>query len=164
MRMSLRSTMVLVLGLYSASLAAQPAAEHKKLDALVGTFRSEIEFKGTTPSKASGTETCEWFANLHVVCRSELTGPAGLYRSMRTVSWVPALKQYASYSIDSLGFAALVMGTNKGNTWTFTSEGQGWKMRYVVKTSGSGYTSLAEYAGADGKWVPTASGKATRTK
>ena len=87
---------------------AQPGPEHKKLDYLVGKWKVELEIKatGTTPaSKASGTEECEWFANLHIVCRGEATGAAGLYKEMRTISYVPALKQYASYSVDSLGYA-----------------------------------------------------------
>lgn len=152
----------LVLG--SSALLAQPTPEQKKLDAMVGKWQTEVEFKGASPSKASGTEDCEWFANLHVVCHSELTGPAGLYRSMRTISWVPAMKQYAVYTIDSLGYAALTMGTNAGGTWTFTSSGQGWKTRLVMKMSGNSQTSVADYAGADGKWVTTATSKSTRLK
>ena len=150
--------------LVSPALLAQPTPEQKKLDAMVGKWQTEIEFKGATPSKASGTEDCEWFSNLHVVCRSELTGPAGLYRSMRIVSWVPAMKQYAVYTVDSIGYAALTMGTNSGNTWTFSSAGQGWKTRMTMKMSGNDYTSTAEYAGADGKWITTASSKSKRLK
>ncbi|HEX7139267.1 MAG TPA: DUF1579 family protein [Vicinamibacterales bacterium] len=152
------------LVLVSSGLIAQPSPEQKKLEAMVGKWQTEIEFKGASPSKASGTEDCEWFANLHVVCHSDLTGPAGLYRSMRIVSYVPAMKQYAVYTIDSLGYAALTMGTNAGGTWTFTSGGQGWSMRLVMKMSGNSYTSLSEYAGADGKWVTTATSKSSRLK
>jgi hypothetical protein len=39
---------------------------------------------------------------------------------MCIISYVPAMKQYAVYTIDSLRYAALTMGTNAGNTWTFT--------------------------------------------
>jgi len=159
-----RFSVFVALVALSSALLAQPAPEQKKLDAMVGKWQTEIEFKGTSPSKASGTEDCEWFANLHVVCRSELTGPAGLYRSMRIISWVPAMKQYAVYTIDSLGYATLTMGTNAGNTWTFTSVGQGWKTRLVMKISGNSNTSVADYAGADGKWVTTATSKSTRLK
>jgi hypothetical protein len=83
---------------------------------------------------------------------------------MRIISYVPAMKQYAVYTIDSLGYAALTMGTNAGNTWTFTSSGQGWQTRLVMKMSGNSYTSVADYAGADGKWVTTATSKASRLK
>jgi hypothetical protein len=157
-----RVLFAIALALLTVSLFAQPGPEHKKLDVMAGTWSSEIEFKGATPSKVSGTETCEWFANLHVICRAELTGAAGLYRSTRIVSWLPAVKQYASYTVDSLGYASLVLGTNSGDTWTFTSAGQGWKSRVTMKFSGKTSTSTAEYAGADGKWIATASGKSTR--
>jgi hypothetical protein len=162
--MTRRFSSLLILLFLATALAAQPGPEHKKLDALAGKWRTEIEFKGATPSKASGTEDCEWFANLHLVCRSELTGAAGLYRSMRTLSWVPAMKQYANYTIDSFGYAVLTMGTNSGNTWTFTASGQGWKTRVVMKASGNTITSVADYAGADGKWVTTATSTSTRMK
>jgi hypothetical protein len=147
--------------------AAQPGPEHKKLDAFVGRWTVDIDVKatGTTAaSKASGTETCESFANLHVVCRAEATGAAGLYKSMRTLSWVPALKQYASYTIDSLGYASLTLGQVSGTTWTFATELAGYKLRTTVKTTANGYTSTSEYAGADGKWITSAVITGTRAK
>jgi len=146
---------------------AQPGPEHKKLDGFVGRFTVDIDVKasGATPaSKASGTETCESFANLHVVCRTEATGAAGLYKSMRTLSWVPALKQYAVYTIDSLGYATLTTGTASGSTWTFSSDLGGYKLRTIVKTTAGGYTSTSEYAGADGKWITSAVITGTRAK
>lgn len=147
--------------------AAQPTAEHKRLDYWVGKWSVESEIK-PTPSyaggKLAGTEECESFANLHVVCRSELTGPTGLYRSMRVLSYIPALKQYGQYTIDSIGYASFAMGSLQGNTWTFTTDVAGAKIRSVSKTSGNNYTSTTEYAGADGKWVATATGKSTRAK
>jgi hypothetical protein len=155
------------LSLAPVAAVAQPGPEHKKLDALVGKWRGDVDVKATatTPAaKASGTEDCEWFANLHVVCKSEATGAAGLYRSMRTLSYVPAAKQYASYSIDSLGYAVLTLGQVAGSTWTFTSEVGGYKLRSVIKTTKDGYTATADYAGPDGKWITTSVITATRAK
>jgi hypothetical protein len=146
---------------------AQPGPEHKKLEALVGRWRVDVDVKAspTTPaSKASGTEDCVWVANMHVVCTSDATGPAGLYRSMRTLSYVPAAKQYASYSVDSLGYAVLTLGQVAGPTWTFTSEVAGYKLRSVIKVTKDGYTATADYAGTDGKWTTTSVVTATRAK
>lgn len=162
MKSLVRFSFLVALMLSALMASAQVGPEQKKLDAFIGKWRTDVEFKGTSPSKASGTEECEWFANVHVVCKSELTGPAGLYRSMRIISYVPALKQYSVYTVDSLGYAMLTMGASSGSTWTFTSAGQGWQARLVIKTSGSSMTSTSEYAGADGKWITTA--KATSTK
>jgi Protein of unknown function (DUF1579) len=149
------------------TVAAQPGPEQQKLQYWNGTWRVESEIKPSASfagGKLSGTESCEMFANLHVVCTSELTGPTGLYRSKRTISYVPALKQYAQYTIDSLGYASLAMGSLQGSTWTFTTDLGSAKIRGVTKASGASASTTNEYAGADGKWVVTATSKATRAK
>src|SRR5688572_15679806 len=85
--------------------AAQGNADLKRLDAMVGRWRVDVDLKATPltqAAKASGTEECEWFADRHVVCRSEAKGPAGSYSQMRTFSYTPARKEYAVYAVDSL--------------------------------------------------------------
>jgi hypothetical protein len=147
--------------------SAQPGPEHKKLDYLAGKWKVDLEIKASASapaSKASGTEDCEWFANLHIVCRGEATGAAGLYKNMRTISYVPAMKQYSSYSVDSLGYAVLTMGAINGATWTFNSDIGGYKMRTTMATKKDAYTATSEYAGPDGKWVTTSVLTATRAK
>ena len=124
--------------------AQPPGPEYKKLDYFIGKWRSEVEIKasaGSPASKGSGSEDCEWFANTHVVCRSEITGPAGLYKSMRIISYIPTLKQYASYTVDSIGYAVLSLGQLQGSTWTFTTEFTGGKTRYIMKTAKDSYTA-----------------------
>jgi hypothetical protein len=173
MELSKRMTLVLIVSLVVMTegalvgVVAQPGPEQKKLEYLVGKWQTEVDIRASSASAASratGTENCEWFANLHVVCHAELTGPSGLYRSMRVYSYVPALKQYSSYTVDSLGYAVLSLGQAQGSTWTFTTDSPSLKLRYVMKTAKDGYTTLSEYAGADGKWTTTSTGKATRTK
>ena len=86
----------LILLTHAAFANAQPGPEHKKLDAMAGKWRIDTDVKASSAaaaSKASGTEDCQWFANLHLVCRSEATGAGGLYSSMRTISYIPSLKQ-----------------------------------------------------------------------
>lgn len=74
---------------------AQPAGpEQKKLD-YFAKWRSEVNIMasaGSPAAKALGKEICEWFADAHVVCRNESTSPAGSYKSMRVISYVPAVK------------------------------------------------------------------------
>jgi hypothetical protein len=146
---------------------AQPGPEQKKLEYFVGKWKTDVDIKASAASpggKAAGSEDCEWFANLHVVCRAETTGAAGVYRTMRTISYVPALKGYSQYAVDSLGYAVLSVGQLQGNTWTFTTELPGMKLRTIMKTSNDGYATTSEYAGADGKFAPTGTGKASRVK
>lgn len=165
---SLMAVMAVVLSLCASGTAsAQPGPEVKKLSYFVGKWQAETDIKPTASSpggKSSGTEDCEWFANLHVICRGELTSAAGNYRAMRIISYVPLLKQYSQYSVDSLGYAVLSLGQPQGDTWTFTTDLGQAKMRAVMKTSSASYTMTAEYAGADGKYTTTATSKLTRAK
>lgn len=155
------------LGVAVVGYAQPQAADQKKLDYFVGKWRSEVDIKasaGSPAAKASGTDDCEWFANTHVVCHNESTGPTGLYKSMRIISYVPALKQYASYYVDSIGYAVLSLGQLQGTTWTFTTDYAGAKTRYTMKTAKDSYTAVSEYAGADGKWTTISTGNSTRAK
>jgi len=164
---ALTIALLLVVQATTSIVRAQPSPEQKKLDYFVGKWKADLDIKATATTaalKASGTEDCESFANLHVVCRSELTGGTGLYKAMRTFSYVPALKQYSSYTVDSLGYAVLTLGTVQGDTWTFTTEAGGYKTRTTMKTTKDGYTAAAEYAGPDGKWTPSSTSKFTRMK
>jgi hypothetical protein len=167
--MKLYMTWLVLLGMLVSphKAVAQPAAEQKRLDALVGKWRIEIDLKATPLSpatKASGTEDCQRFANLHVVCRAEAKGPAGSYSLMRTLSYVPAQKQFAAYTVDSLGSALLATGQFKGDTWTFTTNQPAFNIRLTVKTEPNGYVATAEYAGLDGKFQTLSEIKASRMK
>ncbi len=102
-----------LLAIPSIAAAQQPSPDQKKLDVMVGKWSIEVDTKATPLSpanKASGAEECQWFANRHVVCRSEAKGPAGTYSQMRTLSYLPARKQYVAYTVDSLGSALVAYG------------------------------------------------------
>ena len=151
----------------AAAAAQQPSADQKKLDVMVGKWSIEVDTKATPLSpanKASGTEECQWFANRHVVCRSEAKGSAGTYSQMRTLSYAPARKQYVAYTIDSLGSALVAYGQVTGDTWTFTTDQPAFNIRLTLKIAAGGYTAVAEFAGADGKYLPLSEVKATRAK
>jgi aconitase B len=146
---------------------AQTSPDQKKLDVMVGKWTIDVDTKATPlspASKASGTEDCQWFANRHVVCRSDAKGSAGTYNQMRTLSYVPARKQYVAYTIDSLGSAIVAYGQVNGDTWTFTTDQPTFNIRLTLKITAGGYTALAEFAGADGKYLPLSEVKATRAK
>jgi hypothetical protein len=167
MKPALIAAAALFAAVATSPALAQPGPEHKKMEPLVGRFQVALDVKaaGSVPaSKASGTETCEWFANLHVTCRIEATGAAGLYAAQHTISYLPALKQYALYTVDSLGYASLSLGQVSGSTWTFSSDVGGYKFRTTVKPAGTGFTVTSEYAGADGKWTTSAVTTTTRAK
>jgi hypothetical protein len=158
---------LLAVLLLPVAVAAQTTPEQKKLDAIVGRWRIDVDLKATPlsqPTKASGTEECEWFAQRHVVCRGEAKGPAGTYSQMRTLSYIPAQKQYALYTVDSLGTALIAYGQAVGDTWTFTTAQSALSIRVTLKIGPASYNALAEFGGPDGKYVPLSEIKATRAK
>ncbi len=153
------------LALMSPPASAQVNAEHAKLDYFIGHWRSEVDVPATatTPaSHASGTDHCEWFANMHVVCKSETNGPAGSYRSTRIISYVPQLRKFTSYAVDSLGYALYSVGEVRGDAWVFQTELAGVKSRFTMRLGVDAYTAISEWAGPSG-WVVASEGHATRT-
>ena len=155
------------LTMASVAAAQQPSADQKKLDVMVGKWAIDVDTKATPlapPSKATGTEECSWFANRHVVCRSEAKSSTGTYSQMRTLSYLPARKQYVAYTVDSLGTALVAYGQVAGDTWTFTTEQPAFNIRLTLKIAGGAYTALAEFAGADGKFIPLSEVKGSRAK
>jgi hypothetical protein len=146
---------------------AQGSPDQKRLDAMVGRWLVDVDLKATPltqSAKISGTEECEWFADRHVVCRSEAKGPAGSYSQMRTFSYIPARKEYAVYAVDSLGTALLAHGQMSGDTWSFTTAQPAFNIRLTLKVSPGAYTVVAEYSGLDGKYLPLSEVRATRAK
>ena len=83
---------------------------------------------------------------------------------MRTLSYVPAQKQYAAYTIDSLGTALIAYGQAMGDTWTFTTAQSALTIRLTLKGAALSYTALAEFAGPDGKYVPLSEVRGTRVQ
>jgi uncharacterized protein DUF1579 len=147
--------------------AAAQSPDQKKLDVMVGKWSIDIDTKATPLSpanKASGTEECQWFAARHVVCRSEAKGSAGSYGQIRTISYVAARKQYMAHTVDSLGSALVAYGQVNGDTWTFTTDQPAFNIRLTLKIAAGGYTALAEFAGADGKYLTLSEVTATRAK
>jgi len=146
-------------------LSAAQTAEQKALQPMVGRWQVEVDLKATPISqatKATGTEECSWFGNRHVVCRSEAKAATGTYSQMRTLSYIPAQKQYAAYTIDSLGTALIAYGQVSGDTWTFTTAQSATTIRLTLKVTPRSYTALVELGGAEGKYVPLSEVRATR--
>ena len=148
-------------------VVAQQSPAQKTLEPMVGRWQVEVDLKATPltqAAKASGTEECEWFADRHVVCRSDAKGAAASYSQMRTFSYVPARKEYALYAVDSLGSALLGYGQLSGDTWIFTTNQPAFNIRLTLKVAPGAYTAVAEYAGLDGKFLPLSEIRGTRIK
>lgn len=147
---------------------AQPETGHKRLEAMVGTWQTEMEVAPSPRGpggQVNGTEECAWFVDLHLVCRSETKAGAGvLYSAIRLISYVPAMKTYAAYTVDSLGLATLALGQISGDIWTFVIEQPAAKSRLVLTMGTDRYTAVSEYSGPNGRWAQASVTKATRAK
>ena len=167
--MNARMASIFVAALFAlpCTSAAQSATDYKRLEPMVGRWRIEVELKATPISqatKASGTEECEWFANRHVVCRSDARGTTGTYAQMRTLSYIPAQRQFAAYTIDSLGTSVIAYGQVSGDAWTFTTSQSALNIRLTLKMAPASYTALVELAGPDGKYLALSEVRGTRVK
>ena len=163
----LSSVIAAILLAFPCVAAAQSATDYKRLEPMVGRWRIEVDLKATPISqatKASGTEDCEWFANRHVVCRSDAKGTTGTYAQMRTLSYIPAQRQFAAYTIDSLGTSVIAYGQVSGDTWTFSTAQSALNIRLTLKIAAASYTAVVEFAGPDGKYVPLSEVRGTRVK
>ncbi len=153
---------------------AQPpklGPEVQNLARFVGTWKTEGEVKVAglfgPVGKFSGTETCEWFAGgLHVVCRSESTGPARKLTELYIFGYDAEAKAYTYYGIDSGGDSEYLKGSLTGNTWTWLwdrkAAGKPANYRFTeVDVSPTSYTFKVEYSVAGGPWIVIEDGKGT---
>ena len=163
MRLAIVTMTWMVLAVPAAGQGRTP--EHERLSAMVGRWQTEVDIKATAPTeggKATGTEECAWFANLHVVCRNDAKADSGAYSAIRLISYHAPLKRYSIYTIDSNGAALLAFGQVSGDTWTFSAEAAEAKSRLTLTMTPTGYTGTSEGSLRNGPWAPVSSVKAKR--
>ena len=81
-----------------------------------------------------------------------------------TLSYVAAQRQFAAYTIDSLGTSVIAYGQVTGDTWTFTTTQSALNIRLTMKIAAASYTAVVEFAGPDGKYLPLSEVRGTRLK
>ena len=175
-KMSIRSSVALILisGFTSTSLAQappeppKPGPEHKKLEYLLGTWKTEgaIKENGYVPAgKSVITGTCTWGpGGFFVECRGEGEN----YPTTHTIiAYDSQAKVYTEFYASSAGLVGGGTATVDGNTWTWMLEdkwlGQAFKGRTTVTVkSPSQYTTKYEYLDPNGSYVTIAEGTATK--
>jgi len=175
-KMSIRSSVALILicGFTALSLAQAPPAppkpgpEHKKLEYLLGTWKTEGEVKANPympAGKSVGTATVT-------------LGPGGFFVESRgegenyptthgIVAYDSHAKLYTEFYASSAGLVGGGTGTVDGNTWTWMLEdkwfGKAFKGRTTVTVkSASQFTSKYEYLDPNGSYVTIVEGTATK--
>jgi len=107
--------------------APQPTAEHKALEAWVGTWSGQGEMKPGPfgpGGPMSWTEECSWFegGGFHVICRSQGTSAMGPMKGLGIIGYNAEKKVYTHYGVDSTGWSGFAEGSREGDTWTFQSK------------------------------------------
>jgi hypothetical protein len=175
-------TVAVILSLAGVQIAAaqapaapKPGPEHQRLGYFVGKWTTEGTMQAGPmgpAGKMTSTDTCEWFeGHFAVVCHSDGKSAMGASKEIALMSYSPEEKAYTYYSTNNSGMTmtSVPKGTVTGDTWTYNDEmamgGQKMKMRVTIKElSPTAYTFKMEMQGPDGKWVPTAEAKSTKTK
>lgn len=115
------------IALAEEPFAMQPTAEHKELQAWVGSWAGSGEMKPGPfgpGGPMSWTEECSWFegSQFHVVCRSNGTSPMGPMKGLGIVGYNAEKKVFTHYGVDSTGWSGYAEGTRTGKTWTFRAD------------------------------------------
>ncbi|HVI08096.1 MAG TPA: DUF1579 family protein [Candidatus Binatia bacterium] len=154
--------------------APKPGAEHKKLDALVGSWSVEGEVKPNPMGpggKMSESEKCEWMdGDFFVVCHVDFkSANSGNGTGLSVIGYSTADKSYTYREFNSWGESMDSRGSVDGDTWTWTNdEKMGDTLmhtRFIMKfTSPSVYTFTYDTSPDGDKWTTIVEGKASKAK
>ena len=174
----IRVGVILLAGVLMGTVAAgqesppKPSPEHKKLDALVGSWTLEGDVKPNPMGpggKISENETCEWMeGGFFVVCHVDFkSANSGSGTGLSVIGYSVRDKAYTYREFNSWGEFEDSKGSLDGDSWTWSSdEKMGDKMvkgRFIMKfTSSSSYTFTYEVSPDGTKWTEVVDGKASK--
>ena len=146
---------------------AEPQAEHKWLDRLVGQWESETEASmgpDQPPGKFTGTETTRSLGGMWVLCegRGEMPG-GGVMLTLMTLGYDPAKKAFVGTFVGSMMTHLWVYdgGTldESGTVLTLNAEGPSFadpaktaKYHDIIELTADRRLLKSEYLGDDGAW------------
>jgi hypothetical protein len=170
------SVLAVVLILAAASAAQEsmpkPAAEHKKLDMLAGSWVIEGDVKPNPMGpggKITENENCVWMeGGFFLVCHVDFKSTnSGAGTGLSVIGYSTGEKAYTYREFNSWGEFEDSRGSLDGDTWTWTSdEKMGSSMgkgRFTMKfTSSSSYTFTYETSPDGAKWTAVVDGKAAK--
>ena len=174
----MKSRLIFTTLLFSATAFAQmempkPLPEHKKLDALSGSWTMEGDLKPGPMGpggKINETEKCDWMeGGFYLVCRTDFKGIMGTGTGLSVLGYSAEAKAYTYREFNSWGEFEDSKGTLEGNTWTWTSDEKmgdtTMKGKFTMKiTSPTTYDFSFEMSPDGAKWNLVMDGKATKSK
>jgi len=155
---------------------AKPGPEHKKLEALVGTWNVEGDVKPNNPfgpgGKYSGVERWEWLpGGFFLQMNREAKSPLGDMKAHFVMGYDPIAKKHTYSFFDNFGNSGSGTITITGNSWLWVGSGYtgGGKPAHERCTAtfavgASSYTLKCD-GSSDGKtWSPEYEGRYTKSK
>lgn len=139
----------------SAPVQAKPSPELKRLDVLVGKWKTEGQTKDSSPIKVIGTDTYEWlpggfFLIHHVDVRM---GDESVNVSEIIGGYDVTNQTYPMRSFDSQGnFITMHASVNNAGVWTFRGESE--RATLVVSDDGNSMTAHWEQTSDGANWQP----------
>lgn len=146
---------------------AEPQAEHKWLDRLVGEWAYEAEMSmgpDQPTEKTTGTESVRSLGGLWVLCEAKGSMPGGgTGHTLMTVGYDPVKKAYVGsfvgsmmamqwlYENGSLDESGTVLTLNSEGP-SFTGDGTTWKYQDRIEVTGDRRVMRSLYPAADGSW------------
>jgi len=175
----MKSTALLLAACVLASAAClaqneppKPTAEHKKLDAFVGSWTVEGDVKPNPMGpggKMTENEKCDWMeGSFFLVCRVDFKSASmGSGSGISILGYSPEDKIYTYREYNSWGESMESKGSVEGDTWVWTSDEKMGntvtKGRFTMKfTSPAAYTFTYEMSSDGAKWSDIMDGKASR--
>jgi hypothetical protein len=150
----------------------KPSPEHKKLDALAGSWSIEGDVKPNPMGQAgkmTEDEKCEWMeGGFFLICHVTFQSPnMGSGTAVSVIGYSTSEKLYTYREFNSWGETEDSRGRVEGDTWTWSNdEKMGTSMvkaRFTMKfTSPTAYTFMYETSPDGDKWTDLVDGKATK--
>jgi hypothetical protein len=118
----------------------RPGPEHKRLDAFVGTWKTEGEIRARP-------------GRFFLIHRWDAHMPDGNTKGIEIIGYDASSKTYPMYSFDSEGNFGIMRASVKGDIWSFAGESLRFKGGF--RDGGNTFAGIWEQRSRDGlKWVP----------
>jgi Protein of unknown function (DUF1579) len=135
----------------------RPGPEHKRLDAFVGTWKTEGEIRASPSGSAvmiHATDTYEWLpGRFFLIHRWDAHMPDGNTKGIEIIGYDASSKTYPMHSFDSEGNFGIMRASVKGDIWSFAGESLRFKGGF--RDGGNTFAGIWEQRSRDGlKWVP----------
>lgn len=149
----------------------KPGPEHKKLDALAGSWTLDGDMKPSPMGpggKMTEIEKCDWMdGGFFLVCHTDFKSSMGDGAGLSILGYSADDKAYTYREYNSWGESMESKGSVDNDTWTWTNDekmgGTMMKGRFTMKLlSPTSYTFTYEMSQDGTKWSTVMDGKATK--